>query len=155
MNPMTVSLYDVNCARVTTQLLDMCLTSGIVLHKIYTFWLATHGMFNYAPFTQYVQHRGPRCGTAEAIFAKMNEVLQSNHISWTNCVGVSVDNTSVNTGKSNSIMTRVKQQNPAAYFMGCPCHILHNMATKASKSFALVSHITINSYNCLTYNLDY
>ncbi len=69
----------------------------------------------------------------------MNEVLESNGIPWTNCVGVSVDNTSVNLGRNNSIMTRVIRKNPATYFMGCPCHIVHNMAMKASGCFTKVS----------------
>ena len=86
-----------------------------------------------------IVHVGPQCGTAESIFSKMDSVLHTNQIPWGNCVGVGVDNTSVNMGKANSIMTRVKQQNPAAYFMGCPCHIMHNMATKASESFTAVS----------------
>ena len=84
-------------------------------------------------------HAGPRSGTAESIFAKMNDVFQRKDIPWANCVGIGVDNTSVNLGKSNSIMTRVLQQNPAAYFMGCPCHIVHNMAMKASGCFTVVS----------------
>ena len=87
---------------------------------------------------------GPHSGTAESIFTKMNSVLQSNHIPWANCVGVGVDNTSLNLGRSNSIMTRVLQQNPATYFMSCPCHIAHNMAMKASGSFTVVSTLLCN-----------
>ena len=86
---------------------------------------------------------GPQCGTAQSIFAKMDYVLQSNQIPWANCVGTGVDNTSVNLGRSNSIMTRVLQQNPATYFMGCPCHIVHNMAMKASGSVTQVSYMYI------------
>ena len=82
---------------------------------------------------------GQQSATAESIFTKMDDVLQSNQIPWTNCVGAGVDNTSVNLGKRNSIMTRVLQQNPATYFMGCPCHIVHNTALKASASFTQVS----------------
>ena len=53
--------------------------------------------------------------------------------------GVSVDNTSVNLGKNNSLFTRITERNPAAYFMGCPCHIVHNTCLKASASFRQVS----------------
>ena len=73
----------------------------------------------------------------------MNTALESNNISWSNCVGVSVDNTSVNLGKRNSIMTRAVQQNPSTYFMGCPCHIVHNMALKASEIFTQVNNTSI------------
>ena len=80
-------------------------------------------------------HSGPQAGTAATIFAKMDEVLQSNAIPWAKCVGISVDN--------NSIHTRVQQQNLNAYFMGCPCHIVHNMSMKASKQFTKVSYHTV------------
>lgn len=68
----------------------------------------------------------------------MNHVMQSNHIPWANCVGVGVDNTSVHLGRRNSIMTRVLQQIHATYFMGCPYHIVHTTALKASESFTQV-----------------
>ena len=90
--------------------------------------------------SQKYNNLGPQCGTAESIFSKMNEVMETHHIPWTNCVGIGVDNTSVNLGKNNSIMTRVRQENSSSYFMGCPCHIVHNMALKASESFTEVSH---------------
>ena len=74
---------------------------------------------------------------------KMDDVLQSNHIPWSNCVGAGVENTSVNLGKNNSMRTRVLQQNPSTYFMGYPCHIVHNVALKASGRFFQVGDITI------------
>ena len=58
--------------------------------------------------------KGTESATAASIF---KDVLQENGISQSNCVGVSVDNTSVNLGKRNSIMTRVLQNNPAVYFI--------------------------------------
>ena len=81
---------------------------------------------------------GTDSGTAAAIFNKMDEVLQQNNISWSNCVGVSVDNTSVNLGKNNSVMTWVHQKHPAAYFVGCPYHVIHNTCLKASEQFCQV-----------------
>ena len=65
-------------------------------------------------------------------------MLSSNDITWDNCIGIAVDNTSVNVGKRNSIMTRVIQKNGSVYFMGCPCHVIHNTAVKASQSFCKV-----------------
>ena len=44
--------------------------------------------------------------TAQAIYDKMNEVLNKHDIPWGNCVGMSVDNTSVNLGRHNSIKQR-------------------------------------------------
>ena len=105
MNPLTVRIFDINRGKVDTRFLDMCTTHGV------------------------------DAATAETIFSKMNEVLESHDIPWSNCVGVGVDNTSVNIGRHNSIMTRVHQVNPSVYFMGCPCHISHNTANTAAEAF--------------------
>jgi len=69
LNPLTVRIFDVNRRQVTTQLLDMCPTSG------------------------------RECGTASAIFQKIDSVLNRFNIPWENCVGFGVDNTSVNIGR--------------------------------------------------------
>ena len=68
----------------------------------------------------------------------MDAVLLENGVSWEHCVGVSVDNTSVNLGRRNSIFTRIREKNPATYFMGCPCHIMHNTSMKAAECFTCV-----------------
>ena len=73
--------------------------------------------------------------TAEAIFNSIDTALQKHELSWDKCIGFGVDNTSVNIGKNNSIMSRVLVQNNSIYFMGCPCHIAHNAACYASKAF--------------------
>ena len=109
MNPLTVRIFDVQRGRVTTQLLDMCLTSG---------WDG---------------------GTAAAIFEKIDEKMTENEILFINCVEFGVDNASVNIGKHNSIKTRVLEKNPQIYFMGCPCHIFHNTACSACARFSAVT----------------
>ena len=76
--------------------------------------------------------------TAEADVSKMDEALSKRGISWQNCVGISLDNTSVNMGCHNSIRTRVQNANTSIYIMGCPCHIVHNIAVKADDAFAKV-----------------
>ena len=78
---------------------------------------------------------GRNCGTAAAIFEKIDSILCNNGIPWTNCIGFGVDNTSVNLGNRNSIMTRVREKNDECYFMGCPCHLIHNIACHASEIF--------------------
>ena len=78
--------------------------------------------------------------SGQHIFSKMDEVITTNGILWSHCIGVGVDNTSVNLGVQNSIRTRVLQCNPNTYFMGCPCHIVHNTALKASETFAKKSY---------------
>ena len=103
LNPLTVKVYDHSRRQVVTHLLDMCTTSG------------------------------RDCGTSLAIFTKISSILQDNSIPWGNCVGFGVDNTSVNVGKHNSIMSRVLQEYRECYFMGCPCHLVHNIACHASE----------------------
>ena len=71
----------------------------------------------------------------EALFSKIDETMQRHDLDWSRCVAFGVDNTSVNMGKHNSIKTRVQKKNPAVYFMGCPCHMVHNTAIKAAGSF--------------------
>ena len=73
--------------------------------------------------------------TADGIFTKLDAALTKHILQWSRCVGVSVDNTNVNVGKRDSIMTRVLERNKSVYFMGCPCHIIHNCASHSSKAF--------------------
>ena len=111
MNPVTVRVFDPNTGHVGTRLLDMCLTAGT------------------------------GSATAASIFTAMDNALESREIPWTNCISLSVDNTSVNMGKHNSIRSRAVTKNSSIYMMGCPCHILHNTAQKASQAFG---HVCIN-----------
>ena len=106
MNPVTIRLFDPAQNSIVTRFLDMCTSTS---------------------------------GTAEGIFTvidnKMKELLQSS-TPWALCTSVSVDNTAVNIGVRDSLKTRVTKCNPAIFFNGCPCHILHNAAQKAAESFA-------------------
>jgi len=63
-------------------------------------------------------------------------------VSWKYCVGIGVDNTSVNMGCRNSIKTQIIQKNPAVYVMGCPCRIVHNTAGKAGTALKEVAGLT-------------
>ena len=105
MNPATVRIYDTTENRIATRFLDMCPTTS---------------------------------STAEAIYGVLNDrltkFLQSSN-PWSMCTSVGVDNTAVNIGIRNSIKTRIQHANPAIYFNGCPCHIIHNAARKASDYF--------------------
>lgn len=59
------------------------------------------------------------------------------------CVAFGVDNTNSNIGAKNSIKSRVTQVNPSIYFVGCPCHIIHNAAQKSAEAFRDVSGIDV------------
>ena len=100
MNPLTVRYFDSNRGKVTSQLLDMCLTSA---------------------------------STAESIYVKINDILSLYDIDWKMYIAFGVDNTNVNVGRRNSIRTRVHQENE--FFVGCPCHMVHNTACKAVEVF--------------------
>ena len=70
----------------------------------------------------------------QAINSRLSELLGSSN-PWNMCTSVGVDNTSVNIGVRNSLKVRVLEQNSSIYFSGCPCHIIHNAARKASGVF--------------------
>jgi hypothetical protein len=74
--------------------------------------------------------------TAAGIFAKIDDVLCSHKIPWSNCIVLSVDNTSVNLGVRNSLKVMTTAKHGGIYVFGCPCHILHNNAAKACTAFS-------------------
>ena len=113
MNPITVKIFDTNRHRIESRFLDMGTTDGV------------------------------NAATSAEIFSKISDVLRTCNVLWNNCVGFSVDNASVNLGKHNSIKSRVLQVNPNVYFLGCPCHISHNIGNAASSAFALESGFDI------------
>ena len=102
MNPLTVKIFDTNRGVVSTQFLDMCMSSE---------------------------------STAAGIFAKIQGVFDTHNIMRSKYAGVGLDNTSANIDCRNSTKTRIVKENPAAYVMGCPCHIVHNRAGKAGDAF--------------------
>ena len=85
-------------------------------------------------------------GTAEALFNNIDSFLRENKINWENCVAVGLDNTAVNVGKKNSIMTRVLAKNKDIFINGCPCHIIHNTANKAAERFSEVSGFGVEDF---------
>ena len=42
--------------------------------------------------------------------------------------------------------SRVLQRNPAVYFSGCPCHILHNAAQKAAECFSCACNFDVEEF---------
>ena len=105
LNPLTMRIYDEKRQKVDMRFLDMCTTIG------------------------------KHAATAEAIFEKMNAILSAHAIAWEYCVKIGVDNTSVNIGRHNSILTRVHKIAANAYFISCQCHIAHNTANTAADAF--------------------
>ena len=78
-------------------------------------------------------------GTIQALFNNINSTLRENRVNWETCVVVGLENTAVNVGKTNSIMTRVLAKNKNIFINGCPCNIIHNTVNKAAERFSEVS----------------
>lgn len=116
MNPLTVRIFDVNKTKIVTEFLDMCAT------------------------------RGRDAGKAEEIFNKIDFCMEKYKIPWTNCKGFSVDNTNVNIGARNSIKSRALEKNKFICFVGCPCHMVHNTASKSASAYALKSGFDVEDF---------
>ena len=83
------------------------------------------------------------------VFPKMQDAFTTHAITCNNCVGLGVENTSVNMGCRNSIKTGILNMNPAMYIMRCPCHTVHNVALKAAKVFGDVDmHLLFRQIAC-------
>ena len=78
-----------------------------------------------------------RC-TGENIFKScIDQELrgEGRNISYLNLLALSVDNANVMTGRKKGVYGFVLKEQPKAYLSGCPCHLIHLAAQKAS--FAL------------------
>ena len=62
--------------------------------------------------------------TAELIFSAVNNILETLQIPMDQYVGFTFDNTSVNVGKHNSIMTRAKEKNSNHLFHLLDAHVI-------------------------------
>ena len=85
-------------------------------------------------------------GTAEALFNNISSILRENRVDWENHVAVGLDNTVVNVGKKNSIMTQVLAKKKNIFINGCSCHIIHNTANKAAERFSEVSRFDVEDF---------
>ena len=81
--------------------------------------------------------------TAEILFENIPSALRSNEIDWSNCVRLSLQNTSSNLGRRNSIKTRVQEVNNLIYINGSPLHIVHNTGNKGAKMFMLANRFDV------------
>ncbi len=86
--------------------------------------------------TQFLDMCMSSSATAAGIFSKIKGAW---YFVWKLCWNWP----SVNMGCTNSIKTRMLQKNSAVYVMGCPCHIVHNTASKAGIAFEKVCVIII------------
>ena len=87
-----------------------------------------------------------KLSTVEVLFGNMDKMISDAGVSWENCVAVGFDNTAVNIGSRNSIMTCVSKQNSSTFTSGCPCHIVYNIANKGAQSFGGISNFDIKDF---------
>ena len=85
-------------------------------------------------------------GTTEELFNNIISILRESRVDWENCVAVWLDNTAVNAGKQNSVMTRVLAKNKNLFITGFPCHIIHNTANIAAEWFSEVSRFDVKGF---------
>ena len=85
-------------------------------------------------------------GTAEELFNNIKSILRENRVDWEHCIVVGLDNTAMNVGKNNSIMTRVLAKKKNIFINGRPCHITYNTANKAAEQFSEVSRFDVKDF---------
>ena len=71
-------------------------------------------------------------GTADKLFDAIDSTLQERNIPWCNVVGFESDTTNVMVGKHNSVLSRIKSEQPGVFSQGCVCH-LSNLSISSSK----------------------
>ena len=92
--------------------------------------------------------------TAGTTFNKTDSKITELDVLWCHCVGFSVDNTSVNLEVRNSIQSRVLVQNKSYFFIGCPCHIIHNTAIKGGAAFTSITGFGVEYFCIELLNFD-
>lgn len=73
--------------------------------------------------------------TAADLFEKLNTLFKERDIPWENCIGYISDNANVMIGKKNSVLSRIQEQNPNVYNLGCICHLANLCAQAGIKTF--------------------
>ena len=116
MFPITVRIFDANYDRIMTKFLDMNMLVG----------------------------RG--ASTAQFEFDSVDHLLESKGISWNQVTGLGVDNTNSNIGAHNPIKQKALLRYPNIFVSGCPCHILHNAASRASSEFSSIADFEIEDH---------
>ena len=110
-------MYDVKFSRIMTKFLDMNMLVGC------------------------------EASTAQFEFNSIDKLFQTFELSWNLVTGLGVDNTNSNVGAHNSIKQKAFLKNPNIFVSGCPCHILHNSASKAGREFSKIAKFDIEDHS--------
>lgn len=84
--------------------------------------------------------------SAEGIFTEVSKAFQEDKVPWQNVIGLSLDNASVNMGRHNGLYRKFEAKSEDVYTLGCPCHIIHNTASHASKLFARATGFDVGDF---------
>ena len=116
MFPISICIFDVNFNRIMTKFFDMNMLQG------------------------------RDASTAEHMFTSIENQLQTNNLSWDMVMEIGLDNTNASIGDHNLIKSQAVERNPEIVISGCPCHILHNTASKAADAFATASNFSVEDH---------
>ena len=90
--------------------------------------------------------KGRDTSTTQDLFQSADDILAKNGVQWNNCTSLGLDKTNKNIGNRDSIKTKALGENPTIKISGCPCHVLHNAAMKASTAFAKITKFGIEDH---------
>ncbi|GBL76521.1 hypothetical protein AVEN_53264-1 [Araneus ventricosus] len=75
--------------------------------------------------------------TGEGIFNLIVAEFQKFQLKWENCIVFGADNTNTMAGCNKGVLGLFKKKQPNLKFIGCPCHLIHLAAQKATNSLAV------------------
>ena len=73
----------------------------------------------------------------QSLFDALSHELASHGIPWSNVIGFASDSASVMVGRRNSVLSRVCEQQPDVFSLGCLCHLAALCATAGLKTLPL------------------
>ena len=84
--------------------------------------------------------------SAAGMFHRVSDIFEKESSPWKNCIGLSLDNASVNMRKHKGLFTHFMKKTGSLYTFGCPCHIIHNTAKAGSDAFAEATGFDVGDF---------
>ena len=75
--------------------------------------------------------------TGQTLFDALSAVLEKRFIPWENVIDFASDSASVMVGQRNSILSRIREQQPSVFSLGCTCHLAALCAAAALKKLSV------------------
>ena len=79
----------------------------------------------------------------KVIFGAIDVSMSKYGILWNKFASLGEENTSVNVGQYNSVIVEARKKSNNIILMGCPCHIAHKAAKKATDAFSKINRFSI------------